>query len=130
MRSSDITLCPLYASHFICAQMFQMKIESVTDIPPTLVKLKVHRKQKTDNRATQAVDTEKSNFALLSNLLEKNSYLLVSPSLMCSTRASRRVLGSRLEEEEVPRGLVTTLDTTVWATLELILEQMFWKKML
>ena len=96
--------------------MFQMKIESVTDIPPTLVKLKVHRKQKTDNRATQAVDTEKSNFALVSNLLEKSSYLLVSPSLMCSTRASSRVLGSRLEEEVVPRGLVTTLDTTVWAT--------------
>ena len=48
-----------------------VKVESVTDIPPTLVKLKVHRKQKTDNRATQAVDTEKSNFALLSNLLGK-----------------------------------------------------------
>ena len=61
--------------------MFQMKIESVTDIPPTLVKLKVHRKQKTDNRATQAVDTEKSNFALLSNLLEKKFLLAGQPLL-------------------------------------------------
>ena len=55
---------------------------------------------------------------------KKSSYLLVSPSLMCSTRASSRVLGSRLEEEvEVPRGLVTTLDTTVWATWEWFLSR-------
>ena len=43
------------------------------------------------------------------------AYLLTNPSLMCSTRASRRVLGSRLGDE-VPRGLVSRSDTTVWAT--------------
>ena len=48
-----------------------LKVESVTDIPLTVVKLKVHRKQKTDNRATQAIDTEMSNFTLLSNILGK-----------------------------------------------------------
>ena len=88
--------------------------------------LKCIENKKQTTRATQAIGTEKSNFALLSNLLEKSSYLLVSPSLMCSTRASSRVLGSRLEEEvEVPRGLVTTLDTTVWATWDWFLSRCF-----
>ena len=121
--SSDIALCPLYASRFIFAKCFRwkhqplVKVESVMDIPLTVVKLKVHQKQKNRQQSNSGDWHWNEQFHAFGQFTGKSSYLLVNPSLMCSTRASSRVLGSRLEEEEVvPRGLVTTFDTTVWAT--------------
>ena len=61
--------------------MFQMKIESVTDIPPTLVKLKVHRKQKTDNKSNSGDWHWKEQFRAFDQFTGKKFLLAGQPLL-------------------------------------------------